>query len=68
MIKKIVLATTAFAFLGGAFVVSAPVQAGMMDGMKASMSCRKLAKEHYPDDRAMRKAFKEECKASGGTM
>ncbi|XSG83116.1 MAG: hypothetical protein ACPW61_04875 [Methyloligella sp. ZOD6] len=70
MLKKLVLATTAFAFLGSAAALSvpAPAQAGMMDGLKDTMSCRKLAKEHYPDDRSMRKAFRKECKAGGGMM
>ena len=61
MLKTFLFAATTLAFVGAASL-TAPAHAGMMDGMKKGADCRKLAKMHYPDDRAMRKEFRKSCK------
>ncbi|XSG83117.1 MAG: hypothetical protein ACPW61_04880 [Methyloligella sp. ZOD6] len=63
MFKTFLFAATTLAFVG-AVSLSAPANAGPMEGMKKGTDCRKLAKMHYPDDRAMRKEFKKSCKAA----
>ncbi|MEG6508272.1 hypothetical protein V6C03_04745 [Methyloligella sp. 2.7D] len=62
MLKKTVLAAAGIAVLG--MGAAAPAIAGPLSGpMGDSMNCRKLAKQHYPDDRGMRKAMRSDCKA-----
>ncbi|ODA67828.1 hypothetical protein A7A08_00994 [Methyloligella halotolerans] len=62
--KKIILAGAAVAFAASTFATVIPAQAGMMDMMTGPMKCRKEAKAMYPDDKDMRKAAKEQCKAA----
>ena len=61
MFKTFLFAATTLAFVGAASL-TAPVHASPMDGMKKGMDCRKMAKMHYPEDRAMRKEFRKSCK------
>jgi hypothetical protein len=58
MVKKLVLTVAAVGLLVGAAAITQPSPAEARGG------CLKLAKATYPGDRAMRKAYRTQCRAA----
>ena len=58
MVKKLFLTVVAAGLVLGAAAIVEPTPA------QACSGCAKLAKATYPSDRAMRKAYKQQCKAA----